>query len=103
MKQKYIETCILISPNWDVEFHIHIDVSLLLVGVMLTLNLTRKLYQPIVYASRLLNSAKRIYSTTKGEAIVMVFAFHKFRHYLLCNDFVFYVNHMALVYLLNKP
>jgi hypothetical protein len=33
----------------------------------------------------------------------MVFALHKFRYYLLGNKFVFYVNHMALVYLVNKP
>jgi uncharacterized protein (DUF486 family) len=33
----------------------------------------------------------------------MVFALHKFIHYLLSNKFVFYVNHMALVYLVNKP
>ncbi len=33
----------------------------------------------------------------------MVFYLHKFRHYLLGNKFVFYVNHMALVYLVNKP
>ncbi len=33
----------------------------------------------------------------------MVFALHKFKHYLLGNKFVFYVNHMALVYLVNKP
>jgi hypothetical protein len=33
----------------------------------------------------------------------MVFILHKFRHYLLGNKFVFYVNHMALVYLVNKP
>ncbi len=33
----------------------------------------------------------------------MVFSLHKFRHYLLGNKFVFYVNHMALVYLVNKP
>jgi hypothetical protein len=26
-----------------------------------------------------------------------------FRHYLLGNKFVIYVNHMALVYLVNKP
>jgi hypothetical protein len=32
----------------------------------------------------------------------MVFVLHKFRHYLLGNKFVFYVNHMALVYLVNK-
>ncbi len=33
----------------------------------------------------------------------MVFSLHKFIHYLLGNKFVFYVNHMALVYLVNKP
>jgi hypothetical protein len=33
----------------------------------------------------------------------MVFALQKFNHYLLGNKFVFYVDHMALVYLVNKP
>jgi hypothetical protein len=33
----------------------------------------------------------------------MVFTLHKFKHYLLGNKFVFYVDHMALVYLVNKP
>ncbi len=33
----------------------------------------------------------------------MVYVLHKFRHFLLGNKFVFYVDHMALVYLVNKP
>jgi hypothetical protein len=33
----------------------------------------------------------------------MVFSMHKFRHYLLGNKFVFYVDHMTFVYLVNKP
>ncbi len=33
----------------------------------------------------------------------MVFTLHKFKHYLLGNKFVFHVDHMALVYLVNKP
>jgi len=33
----------------------------------------------------------------------MVYVLHKFRHFLLGNKFVFYVNHIALVYLVNKP
>jgi hypothetical protein len=33
----------------------------------------------------------------------MVYALHKFRHYMLSNRFTIYVNHMALVYLINKP
>jgi hypothetical protein len=33
----------------------------------------------------------------------MDYALHKFKHFLLGNKFVFYVNHRALVYLVNKP
>ncbi len=58
IKEKYIETSILISPNWEVEFHVHIDASLLALGAMLCQNVTRKSDQPIAYASRLLNIAK---------------------------------------------
>jgi hypothetical protein len=37
------------------------------------------------------------------EALAMVFAFHKFKHDLLDNKIVFYINHVALAYLMNKP
>jgi hypothetical protein len=33
----------------------------------------------------------------------MVFALHKIKHYWLGNKFVFYADHMALIYLVNKP
>jgi hypothetical protein len=78
IKQKYIEASILISPNWQVEFHADTDASLLVVGAMLSQNVTRKNDQPIVYASRLLNRIKHNYSTTKREVLTMVFALHKF-------------------------
>jgi hypothetical protein len=86
-----------------VEFHVHTYASLLVVGAMLSKNVTRKSDQPIVYTSKLLNKTKQNYSTTHTEDLVMVFTLHKFRHYLLGNKFVFYVDHMALVYLVNKP
>jgi hypothetical protein len=57
IKQKYIETPILISPNWQVEFHIHIDASLLVVGAMMFQNVIRKSDQPIMYTFRVLNKA----------------------------------------------
>jgi hypothetical protein len=65
--------------------------------------LTKKSDQPMVYAFRLLNRVKQNYCTIVKGALIMFFALHKFKHYLLGNKFVFYVNHMALVYLLNKP
>jgi hypothetical protein len=62
--QKYIEALILISPNWQVEFHVHTHASMLATRVTLSQNVTRKIDQLIVYASRLLNKIKQNYSTT---------------------------------------
>jgi len=56
-----------------------------------------------MYLSRLFNFVDRYYIITKRKALVMVYAIHKFRHYTLNNRFTFFVDHMALVYLINKP
>jgi hypothetical protein len=98
-----MEAPILIPPNWQLECHVHTNASLLAIAVMLVDNPIGKYDQFIVYASRLLNKAKQNYITTKRKALTMVYALHKFKHFLLGNRFVFYVNHMALVYLVNKP
>jgi len=82
---------------------VDINASLLGVSVMLAQNPIGKYDQPIIYASRLLNKVEQNYTTTKIEALAMVYALHKFKHFLLGNKFVFYVDHMALVYLVNKP
>ncbi len=85
------------------EFHVHADASLLIVGAMLFWNIKGKSDQPMVYASRLPNIVEQNYSTTKKEALIMAFSLHKFRHYLLGNKLLFNVDHMALVNLVNKP
>ncbi len=102
IKHKYIKAPIHIFPKWDIEFHVHIHASLLVVGAMLAQNLIGKHDQPIVYAFKLLNIIKENYNSIEHEALVMAFALHKFRHYLLGDKFVFYVDHMALIYLMNK-
>ncbi len=70
---------------------------------MLSHNVVGKSDQQIVYPSRLLKKTEHNYNTIERKALVMVFSLHKFKHYLLANKFVFYVDHMALVYLVNKP
>jgi len=82
---------------------VHTYASLLAIGAMLAHNPIGKYDQPIVYASRLLNKIKHNYTTIKRKALAMVCILHKFRILLLENKFFFYVNHMALIYLLNKP
>ncbi len=78
----------------------HIDASLLAMSVLLAQNITKKSDELVMYVSRLLNNVEH---NIKKKTLAMVFALHKFRHYLLGNKFVFYLNHMALVYLVNKP
>ncbi len=101
IKQKYLDTLILIAPKWDMEFYIHTYASNLV--AMLVQNPTKKCDQPIAYASKFLNNAKKNYTTIKRGALAMDYALHKFRHYLLGNKFVFYIDHMALLYLVKKP
>jgi len=62
-----------------------------------------KIDQPIMYSSKLFNSTKSNYTITHTEALAMVHTLHKFKHYLIGNKFTFYVGHMALVCLINKP
>ncbi len=52
---------------------------------------------------RLLNKAEKNYSIIEKKGFSNGFFLHKFKHCLLGNKFVFYVDHMALVYLVNKP
>ena len=58
---------------------------------------------PIAFASKQLTDTKRNYTTTEREALAMVFLVKKYRHYLLMNKVIFFVDHMALRYLVNKP
>jgi len=102
IKERYVNAPILIAVDWKLEFHIYSNASNLAVGTMLAQNPTGKIDQPVVYASCLLSKAKKNYTTTKREALAMVYAINKFQHYLLGNKFVFYVDHMALIYLVNK-
>jgi hypothetical protein len=70
---------------------------------MLGQNLNNTIDRPIYYASRLMNSAKWNYTTTEKETLAMIYAMKKFKHYLSRNSFIFFVDHWALLYLVNKP
>ena len=103
IKDRYQTAPIVIGVDWSLHFYIYTDASDIAVGAMLAQNPTSNIDQPIAYASRLLNKAEKNYTTTEKEALAMVYAINKFQHYLLRNKFVFYVDHLALQYLINKP
>jgi hypothetical protein len=43
------------------------------------------------------------YDYKKKEAFDMVYTLHKFKHYLLGNKVVFYIDHMAMIHLNKLP
>ena len=54
-------------------------------------------------SSKQLNSVEKSYAITEQEGLGMVYAIKKYRHYILSNKFVFFNDHQALLYLVNKP
>ena len=57
---------------------------------------------PITFTSRQPNSTEQNDSTTEQEGLAMVYNVKKFQHYLLASRFSFFVEHQALLYLVNK-
>nr|GEY88188.1 reverse transcriptase domain-containing protein [Tanacetum cinerariifolium] len=61
-----------------------------------------KHFRPIHYASKMMNQAEANYTTTEKEILAVVYAFEKFRSYLIMNKRIVYTDHSALKYLFSK-
>nr|GEY91188.1 reverse transcriptase domain-containing protein [Tanacetum cinerariifolium] len=61
-----------------------------------------KHFQPIHYASKTMTEAQIHYTTTEKEMLVVVYAFEKFRPYLVLCKSIVNTDHSALKYLLSK-
>lgn len=57
----------------------------------------------IHYASKVLNEAQINYATTEKDLLIIVYAFEKFRYYLIGSKVIVYTDHAAIKYLLTKP
>ena len=77
------------------------DASDYAIGVMLGQK-RDKTFQVIYYASRTLNDVQLNYATTEKELMAIVFAFDKFRPYLIGNMVIVHTNHSAIKYLMTK-
>nr|GFC02161.1 reverse transcriptase domain-containing protein [Tanacetum cinerariifolium] len=74
LKDKLTEAPILIARNWDQPFKL----------------------------IKTMNQAEANYTTTKKEMLAVVYAFKKFRSYLIMNKSIVYTDHSALKYLFAK-
>ncbi|GJT15626.1 reverse transcriptase domain-containing protein [Tanacetum coccineum] len=101
LKKKLTEAPILIAPNWDQPFELMCDASDYAIGAVLGQRI-EKHFRPIHYASKMMTEAETNYTTTEKEMLAVVYAFEKFRSYLIMNKSVVYTDHSALKYLFNK-
>ncbi|GJX79233.1 reverse transcriptase domain-containing protein [Tanacetum coccineum] len=92
---------IMIKPDWSLPFEIMCDASDYTVRVVLGQRIDKH-FQPIHYASKMMNEAKENYTTTKKELLAVIFAFDKFCQYLVLSKTIVFTDHSALRYLFTK-
>nr|GEX33196.1 reverse transcriptase domain-containing protein [Tanacetum cinerariifolium] len=97
LKRKLTKAPILIAPDWDIPFELICDVSDYTIGAVLGQR-QDKPFRPIHCASKTMTEAESNYTTTKKEMLVVVYAFEKFRSYLILNKSIVYTDHSALKY-----
>ncbi|GJV20498.1 reverse transcriptase domain-containing protein [Tanacetum coccineum] len=100
-KKKLTKAPILVSSDWDLPFGIMCDASDYAVGSVLGQCKTKH-FQPIHYASKTMTDAQAHYTTTEKELLAVLYAFDKFRPYLVLSKTIVYTDHSALKYLLAK-
>ncbi|GJR38358.1 reverse transcriptase domain-containing protein [Tanacetum coccineum] len=101
LKKKLTEAPILVVPDWNLPFELMCDASDFPIGAVLGQRKTKH-FQPIHYASKTMTEAQIHYTTTEKEMLAVVYAFEKFRPYLVLSKSIVYTDHSALKYLQSK-
>nr|GEZ95512.1 reverse transcriptase domain-containing protein [Tanacetum cinerariifolium] len=101
LKKKLTEAPILIAPNWDLPFELMCDARDFAIGAVLGQRY-EKHFRPIHYANKTLTEAESNYTMTEKEMLAVVYAFEKFRSYLIMNKCIVHTDHSALKYLFAK-
>ncbi|XP_057792692.1 uncharacterized protein LOC131009399 [Salvia miltiorrhiza] len=101
LKKALVSAPILITPDWSQPFELMCDASDIAVGAVLGQK-KDKLFRVIYYASRTLDKAQSNYTVTEKELLAVVYAFDKFRSYLIGTKSIVHTDHAAIRYLFEK-
>ena len=101
IKGALISAPVVQPPDWDLLFEIMTDASDFAVGAVLGQRKYKKMHV-IYYASMKMDEAQCRYATTEKEVLAIVYAFEKFRSYLVGSKVIVHTDHAALRYLLTK-
>ncbi|KAJ9556763.1 hypothetical protein OSB04_011377 [Centaurea solstitialis] len=101
LKKALVTAPVVVAPDWDKPFEIMCDASDWAVGAVLGQR-KDKIFHSIYYASKTLNEAQINYTTTEKELLAVVFAFERFRSYLMGTKVIVPTDHAAIKYLISK-
>ncbi|ERN04558.1 hypothetical protein AMTR_s04509p00000770, partial [Amborella trichopoda] len=87
LKTALVTAPVIVAPDWSLPFE--------LIGRI-------RSFIPFITASKTLVDAQINYTTTEKELLAVVFAFEKFRSYLVGTKVVVYTDHSAIKYLITK-
>lgn len=98
LKKCLTEAPVLVCPDFNQKFEIHVDASLIGVGAVLIQRKNRK-ERVVAYASKTLNRQQRNWSTTERELYAIVFGIETFREYVDGSKFLVVSDHAPLQWL----
>ena len=98
LKKKLTLAPIVVAPDWILPFEL---MCVATDGAILGQR-KEKVFYAIYYASRTLNDAQLNYATKEKKLLAVVFAFDKFKPYLLGNKVIVFTDHSTIKYLMTK-
>ena len=67
LKEKMVAAPILVFPDWNKEFHVHVDASSIALGIILAHSGEGNIDHPIAFASRKLSTIEKNYTMSLAE------------------------------------
>jgi hypothetical protein len=101
LENSLVSAHIIQPPDWSQPFEIMCDASDYDIEAVLGQRKEGRVHT-IYYASKTLSEAQLNYATTEKELLAVVFAFEKFRSYIVNSKVIVYTDHAAIKYLLAK-
>ena len=103
LKQHLKTAPVLRYPSVNFPFTLETDASIKGIGAILSQAQDDGLVHPVAYASWSLTTAERNYSITELETLAVVWAITHFHPYVYNNAVTVYIDHSAVLAILNTP